>query len=358
MKKNRKFIIAVIVLGVIAIALILTNSKSTFKRALSDFAVDDTSNITKIFMSDKTNNNLTLTRIQPGKWVVNNKYPASKANTDMLLGTMLGLQVKETVPQAAMDFVIKDLAAISVKVEIYQWKYRIDLFDFIRLFPCEKLTKVYYVGGPIQSNQGSYMIMEHSSVPYVVFLPGLRGFVTPIYSPIEKNWRDFSIFRKSLPEITSVTIEFPSDPANSFEVKTNPGMNVRLTPLAGNQAAPVFDTLKVMNFLTSFRNICFEALLDDLPLHYKDSILTLTPFCIISVTDTSGTTQAIKTYRKGAFSGEVDDLGHPVPYDYDRLYALVNGGQDLVLIQYFVFDKILRPMNFYTRLTEPKPKKK
>ena len=48
MKKNRIFIIAVIVLALIAIALVLTNSKTTFKRELSDFAVDDTSNVTKI----------------------------------------------------------------------------------------------------------------------------------------------------------------------------------------------------------------------------------------------------------------------------------------------------------------------
>ena len=106
MKKNRKFIIAVLVLGVIAIALLLTNSKSTFKRALSDFAVDDTSSVTKIFMSDKNNNNLTLTRVDAGRWLVDNKYSGSKANIELLLGTMLGLHVKETVPRAALEYVI------------------------------------------------------------------------------------------------------------------------------------------------------------------------------------------------------------------------------------------------------------
>ena len=143
MKKNRKFIIAVLILAVIAITLFLTNSKSTFKRELSDFAVDDTSSVTKVFMSDKNNNNLTLTRIEQGKWLVDDKYTGSKVNIELLLGTMLGLQVKETVPRAAMEYVIKDLATISVKVEIYQWKYRINIFDWVHLFPHEKLTKVW-----------------------------------------------------------------------------------------------------------------------------------------------------------------------------------------------------------------------
>lgn len=356
MKKNRKFIIAVTVLGVIAIALVLTNSKSTFKRELSDFAVDDTSNVTKIFMSDKNNNSLTLTRVQPGKWLVSNKYSGSKANIELLLGTMVGLQVKETVPKAAVDYVIKDLATISVKVEIYQWKYRINLFDFIRLFPHEKLTKVYYVGGPIQSNRGSYMIMEHSSVPFVVYLPGLRGFVTPIYSPIEKYWRDYSIFKKSIQQIESVRMNFPSDPGSSFEIKNDANMNMRFISLADNQQVPMFDTLKVMNFLTSFRNINFEALLNDMETRRKDSILATTPYCIISLTDTSHTTQIIKTYRKGAAPGEMDDFGIPAPYDMDRLYALVNDGKDFTSIQYFVFDKILRTKSFFLKKQEIKKK--
>ena len=354
MKKNRNFIIAVIVLAIIAITLMFTNSKTTFKRALSDFAIDDTSNVTKIFMSDKNNNNLILSRALHGQWVVSNKYPGAKANIELLLGTMLRLQVKETVPKGAMDNIIKDMAVASVKVEIYQWKYRINLFGIVRLFPHEKLTKVYYAGGPIQSNQGSYMIMEHSSVPFVVYLPGLRGFVTPIYSPIEKYWRDYSIFKKTIQQIESVQMEFPADPSNSFEVKNGQNLNLQLIALENIMPVRVFDTLKMMNFLSSFRNINFEALLTDMDSHRKDSILARTPYCIISLTDTSHKTITIKTYRKGSFPGDVDDFGKPVPYDLDRLYALVNGGQDFVLIQYFVFDKILRPLSFFTRGQEQK----
>jgi len=354
MKKNRKFIIAVIILGVIAVALVLTNSKTTFKRALSDFAVGDTSTVTKIFMSDKANNSMTLTRVQPGKWLVNDKYTGSKANIELLLGTMAGLEVKETVPKGALEFVIKDLATISVKVEIYQWVYRIEIFDWVRLFPHEKLTKVYYVGGPIQSNRGSYMIMEHSSVPFVVYLPGLRGFVTPIYSPIEKYWRDYSVFKKLIEQIESVRIEFPSDPGNSFEIRNDANLNLRLFSLNDHQQIREFDTLKVMNFMTSFRNINFEALLNDMDKHRKDSILAAVPYCIISLTDTSHATQTIRTYRKGATPGEVDEMGNPSPYDRDRLYALVNDGKDFTYIQYFVFDKILRPKSFFLRQQEVK----
>jgi hypothetical protein len=274
----------------------------------------------------------------------------------MLMGTMLQIEVKETVPKAARNSVIKDLAANSVKVEIYQWQYRINLFNRLRLFPHEKLTRVYYVGGAIQSNRGSYMIMAHSSEPFVIFLPGLRGFVTPIYSPIEKYWRDYSIFKKNITEISNIRMEFPLDQGNSFIVRNIPGHSPEMLTITGSQMVQNIDTLKALNFLSSFRNINFEAVLNDLDKSKKDSILSYPPYCIITLTDTANVQFSIKTYRKAAAPGTVDDFGNPAPYDLDRLYALVNNGRDFVLIQYFVFDKILRPKSYF--LTDQPTRKK
>ena len=347
MKKNRYLILIVVLLAVVTIVLVLANSRTTFNRALSDFAVDDTANITQIFMSDKNNNNVKLTKKTSDSWLVNEKYPASKFNIDMLLGTMLHLQVKETVPKAARNNIIKDLASNAVKVEIYQLKYKIDLFGKIRLFPREKLTKVYYVGGATQSNRGSYMILENSSEPYVTFIPELRGFVSPIYSPIEKTWRDYSIFRKGFQEILSVKVEFPGNPENSYVIRNRMNRSPEMITFPGGQVVEGPDTLRMLNFLSAFRKISFEALITEMDMKRKDSILASTPYCIITLTDTENKSSSITTFRKDVPLGTLDDFGNPAPYDLDRLYALANNGRDFVLIQYFVFDKILRPKSFF-----------
>lgn len=347
MKKNRYLILIVVFLAMVTIVLVLANSRTTFKRSLSDFAVDDTSTITQVFMSDKNNNNVKLTKKTADSWLVNDKYPASKFNIDMLLGTMLHLQVKETVPKPARNNIIKDLASNAVKVEIYQMKYRINLFGKIRLFPREKLTKVYYVGGATQSNRGSYMILENSSEPYVTFIPELRGFVSPIYSPIEKNWRDYSIFKKSYQDILTVRVEFPGNPENSYTIRNRLNQSPELITYPGGNIVEEADTLRMLNFLSSFRKISFEALITEIDLKRKDSILSSTPYCIITLTDVENKSSSITTFRKDVPLGTLDDFGNPAPYDLDRLYALVNNGKDFVLIQYFVFDKILRPKSFF-----------
>ena len=275
------------------------------------------------------------------------KYPAQKFNIEMLLSTIHDLQVKEPVPISARNNIIRQMAANSVKVEIYQEKFRINLFNKIRLFPHEKLTKVYYVGGATQSNRGTYMLMEKSREPFITFLPGLRGFVTPRYMPIEKYWRDYSVFKKNFREIRSVRMEFPTMPAESFILNNKPGGRLQLLSLDGNHEISNFDTLRMMNFLASFSKIDFEAILNDLDKHKKDSVLSSAPFAIISLTDTTMNTSTVKIFHRSAYPGEVDINGKPLPYDLDRAFAQVNNGQDFVVIQFLVFDKILRPQSYF-----------
>ena len=176
-----------------------------------------------------------MTRQLPGyDWIINDKYPGHKFNINMLLETMLNLQVKEPVPLAARNNIIKELSINSVKVEIYQWVYRIDVFG-IRLFPHEKLTKVYYVGGATQNNRGTYMLMQDSPDPFITYLPGLRGFVSPRYMPIEKYWRDYTVFRKNIQEIASIREEFPDFPEQSFIITNHPDGTIGLVSLIDNK---------------------------------------------------------------------------------------------------------------------------
>ncbi len=349
MKRNRNILIAFILLALVAFMLWLTQSTTTFNRSLSDFKLNDSSNVTRIFMSDKNNNSVTLEKKAPGNWTVNDQYAGQNQNINLLLKTMAQLEVYQPVANAAHDNIVKELAVNAVKVEIYQMVYRVDLFGLIRWFRHEKLTKVYYVGGATQSNLGCFMLMQGSSEPFVVFQPGFRGFVSPRYSPIEKYWRDYNVFKKSIPEIASVRIEVPATPDYSYEVRNNGNNKFVLISLSDNKEVFNYDTLKLLNFLSGFRNLNYEAIINDMDKVRKDSILKSRPFIIITLTDTAGVSKTIKTYHKQGPEGQTDPKGMPLPYDLDRLYASVNDGKDFTIIQYFSFDKVLRPKPFFLK---------
>jgi len=346
MKKNIIIIAVLIILMVLSAILFLNNKSGTFKKKDKDFAVQDTSTVTKIFLADKKNRTVLLERMLDGTWQLNSAFLARKSGVDLMLETMKNLVAKYPVSKSAHNNIVAQMAAASIKVEVYQEVYRVDLFDWIKLFKHEKLTKTYYVGGATPDNMGTFMLMEGSDIPFVTQLLGLRGYVATRYSPIEKDWRDHTIFKTKLYDIQSIEMEIPGDPENSYKILNNED-EIVLYKLSSNQKMPGFDTLKVLNYLTSFADLRYEAYLDEVEPRRQDSIVNSVPAHIITLIDKNGNTNAIKTFLKPNDELATDIEGNFMISDVDRLYALINDEQDFVLIQYFVFDKVLRPLSFF-----------
>ena len=346
MRKNRWILIIVIVLAVVALVLVLQNRKGTLKGEMGEFAIVDTASVVKIFMADMRNNQVLLTKNSPGEWMLNDSLKARKEGLDLLLKTMSNLAVKAPVPKKSYNSVIKRLATNSIKVEIYQEKYRVDIFNWIKLFPHEKLTKVYYVGNATPNNMGTFMLIEGSDVPFVVYEPGFRGFVAARYTTAMNDWRDHQIFKKLPSAIRSLKVEFPFQPEESYLIDKHGSESLDVVSLETNQKLSSFDTKRVVSLVNGYRNIRFEAVLDAIDPAKADSIIHTTPINIITLTDTDGNVNKVKTFRRRNDKGDFDMEGNMVSYDVDRLYALINDGKELVLAQYFVFDPITRPLSF------------
>jgi hypothetical protein len=348
MKKNRVILIITLILILAAVILVITNSNTTLKKTVSDFSVKDTATVTKIFLADKNNNEVTLTRSADGTWLVNGNFLAQQAKISSFLKTLMDLEVRSPVALAARNNVIKRMGAIAKKIEIYQVTPRINLFNKIRLFPHEKLTKTYYVGDVTQDNQGTFMLMKGAEEPYIVHIPGFRGFVSTRYSTAVSDWRDYTVFKTKLNDILSLKVEFPLQPQQSYQFDIPDNQHVELKSLMNNQFMQNYDTIRVLSFLTSFADIRFEALLEDqVDKNFIDSVKTSTPKTIITLTDRGGKVNEVKIFRKKGFAGLYSDDGMTMePLDLDRAYALVNNGDDFVLIQYYVFDRVTRTLDY------------
>jgi hypothetical protein len=103
--------------------------------------------------------------------------------------------------------------------------------------------------------------------------------------------------------------------------------------------------------VTSFKDIRYESLLNNkLEASYIDSITSGNrAMHIITLKEKDGDEFVVRTYRKGSLGQLFEDDGSGgsmEPVDLDRLYAYINDDKDFVLIQYFVFDKILRSASY------------
>ncbi len=357
MKKNRLPIIIILVLAVLTLFLVFKSKTDTIDNKNNQFAVDDTASITKIFIADKNNNSVALSRKDSSSWMVNDTFAASKETVVSLLKTIMSLDVKQPVSKTGREQIMKLLATNGIKVEIYQKVYRIDLFDKIKWFPHEKLTKTYYVGSATQDNLGTYMLLDGAEDPYIVFIQGFNGFLNTRYSPMLKDWRDHTVFNLKYNQIKSVEIDIAGDAVGSFSaVKKSPReFDVRM--LADKSKFIPYDTLKIMDLFAAFENIRFEAFQNDLPKLEKDSILSNKPFINLSVELVDGKQMKVKTFLMKASPNQIDQLGKAVEYDRDRLYALINNDKDLVLIQFYVFGRLFKPLSYYIYGAKEEPSK-
>lgn len=345
MKKSRILFVVIIVLIVISIFSVLSYSKGTYNDKIKNFAVEDTARVTKIFLANKNNRTVLLERPLGGSWTVNQKYDASVPMMQLFLETIARIRVKNPVPQKSTEFILKRMSANSTKIEIYETLYRIDFWG-MKYFPHEKMTRCYYVGDPTQDNLGTFMLMDGAERPFVVYLPGLRGFVSTRYNVMEKDWRSHQLINLNAPDIASVSIDFQQEPYHSFAIHVDQNQ-ISFQSLDPKYQPKVVDTLKVFNFLNSFKNINFETILNgEMDSLRLDSIIHTTPMQILTLKTKSGDQSSFRLYPiLSPYETNAEGVMEP---NKDRFYICTETG-DLLLAQYFVFDKILRKRDYFCR---------
>ncbi len=337
MKKNRRAIILVILLGSLSTWFILHNGKGTIKETLRDFAVADTASIDKIFLADKSGRAVTLERKAVGEWTVNGKHLVRRDAIETLLYTIKKIDVKEPVGKKATEFVVKKLAAEAVKCEIYQ---------------NGKLTKAYYVGGETQDQTGTYMIlidtetMESSAKPFVTYIPGFEGFLTTRYFTIEKDWRDRTVFSYVPNTIKSVKLEIPDKPELGYEVMQIAENKFQVKSLSNDKLIPELDTLAVKQYLSYYQQINYETMQMGMKESEVDSTMKTKPINILTVIDDKGEKNTVKFFPRKPKKDAYDVDGKPLPFDPERMNAVLNTGE-MAVVQYYIFGKLMPPIEYF-----------
>jgi hypothetical protein len=200
------------------------------------------------------------------------------------------------------------------------------------------------------------MLLENAEDPYVVFIQGFNGFLNTRYSPMAKDWRDHTVFDLRYNQIKSVEIIIKGDPSGSFcAVKKSP-RDFEVKMLSDKSKFIAYDTLKIMDLFASFENIRFETLLNDIDKTERDSIFQSGPFITLNIEEVNGKIVTVKTFLMKASPNQIDQLGNAVEFDRDRLYALINNDKDLVLIQFYVFGRLFKPLAYYLYGAKEEPK--
>jgi hypothetical protein len=342
MKNNKTLLIILVVLLAVAGYYIATKNTSTLKTrdgALSDFAIEDTTTIDKIFISSSEGSQVTLTKGDGNDWLVDGKHKARPESISVLMNTFARIAIKSPVSSTAFNNVVTAIATQAIKVEIYQGG--------------NKPSKVYYVGESTQNHQGTYMLLEidnvKSSEPFITHIPGFYGYLTTRFYSDALEWRDAAVFKYSVGEIKTVEVINYEKPEESFTIQQN-GTALSVFDTQKNTLLTNFDTTKVNTYLSFFSRAYYENVVVGIEKVKRDSIIAAPPYFSIKVTDIFGKENKIVAYRM-SYKGNpelMDPDGNPYVYDLDRMHGYYNDDV-LTLIQYRIFDKFILPKNFFLK---------
>ncbi len=349
--KNKRIIIIITIVVVLGLLTLFVSRKLSLRTTMrQDFQIEVAAipgGVNKIFMADKENHQLLLENSGDTLWMVDGQYEASQHMVELMLETLAEMRIRNRVNKAAVENVVTQMAARSIKVEVYYNDYRINWFKGkFHLFPYEH-CEVIYVGHDTPDMLATYMYREGDDVPYLIHIPGFRGCLAPRFVVDPYAWRSHSIVDLPIQEIEAVELTIPSSPDESYAVRRD---GEGFVFYKGNgQRVDGFDTARVAQLLSSFVHLNFDEYAKIVPQVELDTTFSKSPRTILHVTDTRGKTSELKTYIKYNNPEDLRSMPDTTMYqifDMNRLYAVLNN-KDTVLIQYYVFDNILQPASFF-----------
>lgn len=353
MKKYRNLIFIILILGIIILFFVIKNKNSTLKKELSEFSIKDTASITRIFVADKEGRSTLLEKQSPTYWLINGKHKAELQNINILLKTFFRMEVRSPVALAARNNIIENIASLGRKVEVYQTAYRINLFGKIKWFPYNKKVKTIYVGEATMDNQGTFMLIENSTSPYIVHIPGFRGYLTSRFSTNPDDYRDRKIITLRPNQIKHIKIEFPGHEEESYEVIKIANRQFTMKPLSPKVQFDLRDSVLLYDYLNYFTNVSFSSFHNTFA--KKDSVLATKPAATVFVQDTANMTYFIKLFLKEAppiKPGLDNPENANLEWDPNIMWAAINNDSDLVFAQSFYFDNLIRPLSFFAKEQE------
>ena len=347
MKRNIILLIAFVVLGAAAIFIYKKQTGSTLSgQPLTEFAIQDTASISKIFLTDNNGKTVTIERTpNNGLWTLNGKYKARRDAVNNLLQTINRIRVRGAVSAASRDNMMRVLASAGKKVEIYTGG--------------DEPAKIYYVGTSTPDHMGTVMLLEIPGIgraedPYITHMEGFTGFLTPRFFTDEMEWRYTGYFAYPNLEFSEVQVIDNYNPQNSFGVQYKGGNNISL--FAGYQpgvqafstSIPNYDSVAVKDLLILFKKVHFDSYNTLLRREAIDSINKVVPAYTLRVKENTGKVKELNLYNKRAAKREFDAQGNESPWDGNFYWAKTEEGE-FALAQKFVFNPILLPLGAYLK---------
>jgi len=285
MNNKLKIVILFFVLltGITAFVYYKKSSNTSLADNSRDFAIPNTDKIGKIFVTDRAGNSYTLER-RNDTWFADSIYQADPGFVDVVLTTLGRMTVVNLVPKPAIKNVMRDIATLGKKVEVYDRN--------------GKLLKAFYIGGANQRVTASYMVLDGYNIPYEMSYPGFTGDLGGRLWPLHLiDIRSKSIFNYKPGDIKSIEVNYDRDKNESFKLTINGLSNYIVEPISPT-VTPIPKKVSkgaVEQYLSNIEKLDAASVIKQNILGV-DSTVSIVPFARIVVTDLHNQVKKVDLY--------------------------------------------------------------
>jgi uncharacterized protein YxeA len=327
-------LIVAIAVAVAAYFYTSVNPQGTNIEAQTNFVIEDTASIGRIFIADVMGRTIDLERKQ-GEWSVNGKFKARQDAVETLLNTFKNVYIQRPVAKEKISQVNKVMTAATKKVEIYNREG-----DWI---------KTWFVGHGTPDNKGTYALLEtpkygKASKPFILDKKGFIGILNARFFTSENEWRSTVIFNYPAMKISEIEVSYPNDPSKSFRIVYKGENHLKVYRLNTGNPLSAIDSSLVKDYMLNFKLASFENYKTGLSELEEDSVKSSIPYQVIKIRD-KGARNTVKLWPRESSTDTTGYDGPPIRQE--RIYAAYNGGK-LALAQRYVWDKFRAPVQAFS----------
>jgi hypothetical protein len=338
-----------LLLFLIAMMIWYANTHSTFRPAESDFSVNSDFEISRIHIVDPVENqNIELVADASGRWMLNENIYANEPAIRQLLDVMRKLTIRQPVSVEMHEAINHLLDSAGRRVTVFARDYHIKIGGR-KIIPYQRVVQSFLVGNDTPDGLSSYMKKEGASMAFMIHVPGLESGVSSYFGSRVNDWRDPVIIDVALESIDFVRTIVTGQSEESFLVsRDGDGLFSFHDPETGYKITDLsVDTARVLRYLSSFQSLHYEKLVDESDPDTSIGSMFDDPFMEIMVKPLGEKEIIITVFRRKPMEGNQLD-GITTGFDPNRFFIQFSDGE-IAIAQYYVFNRILRPLSFFRR---------
>ena len=269
--KRTFILVGILLLLFLLYFIFVTPNKKNEEIIIEDreFVLEEPESVSVITIKSKGRPEIHLSKSED-QWFVNNKYLAKTNIIDNMLMALNRMSIQYIPTRAENETAKKRMEKHGIVIKTYDKSGKL-MTDFI-------------LGPNTNTEYGTYCLKSNAFQSYVMSIPIIEGGIRNYFTHDIPSLRDLTFFNWDIAELKKVSVFYPKDAKNSFEISKS-GDQVNFSPTHDKSYLDKEINQKtVESYLLEFQSAEAEFLRNE---HlYKDSILQLIPFIEIKVETT------------------------------------------------------------------------